>query len=380
MNRGLRIGIGAVLLLAMALFCALRLEVSNQITHFLAPGDDPRLAKLSRRLAQSELTRTMIFTVSAEQTGDAMAAADELAAGLAEHPEVAWVRTGWNPAHNEAFHELYFPRRLLLLSDRPETLAEELSEEGLRASARELKRQLSLPTAPLVKQIAGEDPLLSYARQLERLQAARGGELKLEEDHFVTADGDAVIFVASKSSPFESLHQRPLQESIAEMIEGLGSGVIVEQSGVGRFALQAEEDIRGDITRISIISTIGMILLFLFMFRALRLVVLPLVPIGFGVAAATSVSLLMFGQVHGLTLAFGASLIGIAIDYPVHLFNHHVLDPDAEGPQGTLRRIRPGLLLGALTTVVGFAGLAGPASLASARSPCSHRWASPRRC
>jgi predicted exporter len=362
MKRGPRIAVGAALLLLMGLFCALRLELSNEITHFLAPGDDPRLARLSRRLAESELTRTMILSVSAEEAEVAMAAVDDMAESLASDPEVAWVRAGWNPEHDAAFHELYFPHRLHLLSDDPATeLPEQLGPEGLRKAARELKRQLNLPTSPLIKQVAGVDPLLSYPRQLKRLEAARAGALAVRDGHFVTEDGRAILFVASAHSPFESEHQRPLQrlvnERFAEIQAARGAGLSLEQSGVGRFALRSEDTIRGDITRISILSTLGIVVLFFLMFRSVRLVLLPLVPIAFGVAAATTVSLLFFGRLHGLTLAFGASLIGIAIDYPVHLFNHHLLEPHDDGAAGTLRRIRPGLLLGALTTVVGFAGL-----------------------
>ena len=40
------------------------------------------------------------------------------------------------------------------------------------------------------------------------------------------------------------------------------------------------------------------------------------------------------------------------------LFNHHLLDPAQDGPEQSARRIAPGLWLGALTTVAGFAGLA----------------------
>ncbi|MCA9697795.1 MAG: hypothetical protein KC431_09750, partial [Myxococcales bacterium] len=131
----------------------------------------------------------------------------------------------------------------------------------------------------------------------------------------------------------------------------------LRQSGVGRFALRAESRIRGDITRISTLSTIGVIVLFLLLFRGPRLVLLSMLPLAAGVLTATTVCLLAFGRIHGLTLAFGASLIGICIDYPVHLFNHHVLEPDPQGAAGTARRIRPGLLLGAATTVAGFVGL-----------------------
>jgi predicted exporter len=361
MRPAVRIAVGALVLALMAIFCARRLEVTNEVTHFLAPGDDPRLADLSRRLAASELTRTVILDVAALDTGSAIAAADGLVKRLADHPEVAWIHAGWDSDRNADVHQLYFPRRLLMLSDRPEQDIPALCRpESLRERARGLVRQLSLPTAPLVKRIAPADPLLAFPALLARLEAARDGSLSLVDDHFVTSDGHALVFLASRRSPFESEHQRPLQravEAASAEVAAESPGLRIEQSGVGAFALHAEDGITRDITRISTLATLGIVLLFAFMFRSMRLVVLPLLPIVFGVLAAATVTLLWFGRIHGLTLAFGSSLVGVAIDYPVHLFTHHVVDPHPAGPAGTLRRIRPGLLLGAGTTIAGFAGL-----------------------
>lgn len=367
-QRWLPVLIGAVLLAVMGVFVGLKLEVTSEITHFLAAGDDARLAKLSRQLAQSELTKTTILVIDsdAHDTQAAIAAVDELAGALAEHEEVAWVRSGWSDDQSDAVYELYFPRRMYFTAGSEQALAQALAPDGLEASARELQRQLRLPTAALVKQLAPEDPLLRYPATLERLAQARVGSLELVDGHFVTREGGAVLLFASVHSPFRAEQQGPLQALIdarfAELASaagqaGEGQGLRLRQSGVGRFALRAEAQIRGDITRISVISTLGVIALFLLLFRGPRLVLLSLVPLAAGVLTATSVSLLVFGRIHGLTLAFGASLIGVCIDYPVHLFNHHVLEPAADGAVGTMRRIRPGLVLGALTTVAGFVGL-----------------------
>jgi predicted exporter len=62
--------------------------------------------------------------------------------------------------------------------------------------------------------------------------------------------------------------------------------------------------------------------------------------------------------VHGITLAFGFTLIGVAIDYPLHLFSH------AQNTQGitAIRRIWPTLRLGAISTAVAYLALAFSAS------------------
>lgn len=362
MRRWWPVIIGAALLGLMGVFVGLRLELTSDITHFLAAGEDARLVKLSRQLADSDLSKTTVLVIdghgddAAANTQAAMAAARELATMLAEHEEVAWVRAGWDEDQSAAIHELYFPRRMYFTAEQPDTA---LSHAGLLAAAKRLQDQLRLPTAAMIKQIAPEDPLLLYPAMLDRLEGARAGPLRVVDGQFVTEAGGAVVLFASVHSAFRSQHQAPLQAAIeARFAELAAQGdLTLRQSGVGRFAIRAESHIRGDITRISTISTIGVIALFLLLFRGPRLVLLSMVPLASGVLTATAVSLLLFGRIHGLTLAFGASLIGICIDYPIHLFNHHMLEPSHDGAAGSARRIRAGLLLGAGTTVAGFVGL-----------------------
>lgn len=365
LRRWLPVLIAALWLAGMAQIIWTRMSLSNDITKFLADSDDARLTRLSRQLAESELTKTTILVVGTE-SGDrtrALAAADALADTLETNEEVAWVRRGWDPNQNQAVHDLYFPHRFQFANEDPAALEEQLSDAGLERAAGELVEQLRLPTASLIKQIAPQDPLLLYPAHLRRLEQARAGPLDVVDDRFVTEDGRAVLFLASVHSPFDSKSQRPLQDALVERFAELdgeaqadGDDLTLTQSGVNRFALRAEEQIRGDITRISTISMIGVILMFLILFRSPRLIVLAMLPLLAGVMTATGIGLLIFGELHGLTLAFGASLIGVCIDYPIHLFTHHALYRGSDR-RAMVAGVRPGLLLGALTTVAGFVGM-----------------------
>ncbi len=351
-----------VAIVVMIVICVQRFAISTDITQFLADQRDAQLTDISRRVTASELTRTIILRIGGGEPAQNVAAADELAEALRGHPEVAWLRNGVESGQEQAFSQLYGQRAAYFLAPTREQTAHKLSPEGLAEAADDLRHQLSLPTAPLLKQMIPRDPLLAFPALLDRLQRAREGGLDVLDDRFVSTDGHALIFLASVHPPFEGQFQAPLQDAIQHAFTTLnqayGGQLTLEQSGVGRFALSAERTIRADITRISVISTLGLVLLFLIVFRSLRLVVLVLVPISIGVLSATTCGLLMFGQLHGLTLAFGAALIGVGIDYAIHLFNHHMLRPDEKGAFATVRRIWPGLLLGATTTVAGFVGLA----------------------
>ena len=77
----LRLGIAALLTVGMIVFCALRLRVNNDVIHFLPAGTDHRLADLSRQLADSSLTRTMILDVGGADPKAVRDGAAALAAG-----------------------------------------------------------------------------------------------------------------------------------------------------------------------------------------------------------------------------------------------------------------------------------------------------------
>lgn len=356
------LSVGAALLAAAAAVVALRFEVTTSIIHFLPEGADQRLARLSRAVAGAELTRTIVLTLGGPDEATAVRAAGELAAELRRSPNVAWVAGTVGPELQTAVYELYFPRRLSFLSDRPAELRARLSDEGLGRAARELKRQLALPTAPLIRRLAPEDPLLAFPAILERLERAQVGGLEVRGGQLVTPAGRGVVILASRGSAFHTASQQAVQADIARAFAAVDrahrGALDLAQSGAGRFAIASEQAIKADIARISIPSALGVVLLFLGLYRSPRSLALSYVPLAAGTLVATAVGLLAFGRLHGLTLAFGATLLGVCVDYPVHLLTHHALSPDPAGPAGTLRRIRPALLVGALTTAGGMAALA----------------------
>jgi predicted exporter len=366
MNRGgaIRLILGAVILGLLGLYIARHLQVTNDITHFLPEGSDRRVAEVSRQLADSELSGTMILAVEGPDRASAAAGASALAAELAPDPEVAWIRRGVDEGTQQAFYDLYFPRRLYFLGDGPAAeLGERFEDRGLREAARALKHQLELPTAPLVRRIAPADPLLAFGAQIDRLRAMQDDALRLEGDQFVSADDrHGLLFLGSRASPFMFDRQQKLLASIDGAFQRVnaarGGALKLESSGVSRFAVTAERSIKADIARISTLSTAAVVVLFLLAFRSVRYVLVGMIPLLAGTLCAMAAGLALFGKLHGLTLAFGSSLIGTGIDYAEHYFTHHTLAPDPDGPEAGFRRLWPGLLLGALTTIAGLAGLA----------------------
>ncbi|MCK7500422.1 MAG: MMPL family transporter [Comamonadaceae bacterium] len=92
-------------------------------------------------------------------------------------------------------------------------------------------------------------------------------------------------------------------------------------------------------------------------FRSWRPIALVALSLAIGVAVALSATAAVFGQVHLLTLVFGASLVGVAEDYGIHWFATRQGHPGV-APRTLMRRLLPGMVLALVTSALAYAALA----------------------
>lgn len=135
----------------------------------------------------------------------------------------------------------------------------------------------------------------------------------------------------------------------------------IYESGMIFFAADSAQSAQADISLISIGSTIGVILLLLLVFRSIKAFLLPVISIGLGVLFAFLFCQTLFGSIHILTLVFGASLIGVVVDYSLHYFYFCAHQNTITNQQNLLiakSAFYRALSLSLLSSVVGYAALA----------------------
>ena len=79
-----------------------------------------------------------------------------------------------------------------------------------------------------------------------------------------------------------------------------------------------------------------------------------LLPLTSAILAGIVAVNLAFGFIHGMTLAFGITLLGVVDDYPIHLFSH--LTKESRAP-AVMKEIWPTMRLGVVATALGFSAL-----------------------
>lgn len=116
----------------------------------------------------------------------------------------------------------------------------------------------------------------------------------------------------------------------------------------------ASQQAKRDVSTLGVATLFGVILLIVAVFRSLRPLLLCLISIGIGALAGTVVTLLIFGELHLMTLVMSMSIIGISADYTLYYLTERMVHGAETSPWQSLSKVRNALLLALLTTVAAY--------------------------
>jgi len=189
--------------------------------------------------------------------------------------------------------------------------------------------------------------------------------LKLEpEGGLLIARGSNKIWVMVsaelKDSAYDSDMQRSVANAVALAIESLQKShpdVEVLRTGTVFYANAARASAEREVDVFGMVSLVGIMLMLYLVFRSLRPLAIGLLSVSFGIGAAIATTIFVHGEMHLITLVFGASLIGEAMDYSIQYFAAHLGAGSDWQPMNGLRRIAPGLTVALATSLLGYAAL-----------------------
>jgi predicted exporter len=249
--------------------------------------------------------------------------------------------------------DILFRHRYLLSS---KVNGSRFTPQALHEALENRLKELTSPLAPLIKAYLRADPTGEFLWISKRWLNWK--EPKKHKGVWVSSDRRRAILTAETKAPgFQIDKQRKIQKRLILAFDGIISEshrfapVKMVLAGPAVFAVESEQTIKEETGWLSILA-VSLVLLFLYgVYRSWTPIFLVSLPwISGAIVGALSVNL-VFGFTHAITLGFGASLIGAAVDYPIHLFSHLSAD---KSPKVAVRAIWPTLSLGAATTAIGF--------------------------
>jgi predicted exporter len=193
-------------------------------------------------------------------------------------------------------------------------------------------------------------------------QSRLGDGVTQEDGLLITQSRDkawVILQYESELSAFQLdgiAHLQQLIESASNDAKRLHPDIEILNAGVPLHAEAAAVRASWEINTIGYGSLAAVMLLVFFAFMKFRPLVLVSGSLLIGCAAGISVTALIFGKVHLLTLVFGASLVGVAEDYGIHYFSSRQGNPNVE-PFPMMRHLLPGMWLAFITSALAYLSL-----------------------
>ena len=322
----------------------------------LVPGTSPdALELIAEQRMQEPLNREVLVLVGHTDRQQAIALAQTLgeqwqASGLFD--KVQWTLQADLPA-----------LRTQLLNGRLAMLSAEDREQLIEQPQAFIQQRVQALFDPFsgFSLVPNQDDWLGLTGRIQNSQPQRGA-IKFDiGSGALVADADGKSWVMLRARAQGNAFDMNLPLQVAELLQhsrdlaSQAQGQLLAASGL-LYAASGQQQASREITWVGGGATVGILLLLLLAFRRLR-VWLAFVPVLVGMLFGAVACVALFGRMHVMTLVLGSSLIGVAVDYPLHyLSKSWSLKPWRSWP--ALRLTLPGLSLSLATTCIGYLALA----------------------
>jgi len=355
MSRGRRTALIVWLLgLLISIGIILRVPFTTDMSAFLPRSPEPTQQVLVDQLRDGVASRLILVSFEGAPTATLAAVSRSVADGLRAAPDFSLIDNGTGVSQAD---QDYIWKNRYLLSDG--VTPDRFAAAGLHQALDQDLQLLSSGMAPLLKASIGPDPTGETLGVVRRM--AGGTQRQIRDGVWTAQDGTRAVLLAQTKAPgFDIDAQEQALDAIhqafatAQASVGGGSVVRLVATGPGVFGVKTRSQMKHDVTLYSSLASLTIVLLLLAVYRSPRMLALTLVPVVTGALAGIAAVGLWFGFVHGVTIGFGVTLIGEAVDYAIYLFAQ---SDAASGPEGTLKRIWPTLRLGVLVSICGFAAM-----------------------
>lgn len=322
----------------------------------LVPGSTPDALELrAEQRIQEPMNREMLVLVGHADPAQAVELAQQLsekwqASGLFE-------KVQWNvQADLPALREQLLRGRLAMLPPRDRT---DLIEHP-KAFIQQRVQSLFDPFGGF-SLVPSQEDWLGLTGRIQNGQPMHGSvQLDIGSGALIAkADGKSWVLLRARTRADAFDMRLPLHVSAlldeARQQASARDAQLLAASGL-LYAAHGQQQATREITWVGGGATLGILLLLLLAFKRWR-VLLAFVPVMVGMLFGATACVALFGKMHVMTLVLGSSLIGVAVDYPLHyLSKSWSLKPWRSWP--ALRLTLSGLSLSLATSCIGYLALA----------------------
>ena len=303
--------LGWLLVIAVTIGLALRQgpAFDSSILSLLPASDQQPLVRVSIEQMGKGFSQRLILVVAGENEQELRVAVAGMAEYLAQLPDMAQVYWRVDDADIARMRDQLYPYRFSVLDTgtRELLLAGAYQQISDRALAR-LYGPLSGAGSLVI-----EDPFGLYFENSVRRPDGLNIQVTNSLLKVVGTEIPAYLLMLTlNGDPFSTGLQERVLGAIAIQHSELSASIdSVGMSGMLLHAAAGARQAKSEISTIGSGSLIGIVIIMILVFRRFKPLLLMMFPVAIGCSFATAMLLLIFKEVHLVTFAFGAGLVGV---------------------------------------------------------------------
>jgi predicted exporter len=339
------------------------LRISGDLRLFMPAPHDAVGRLLLEEVSEGPAAKLLLLSLQGAPPEELAATSQKLSAALRADPRFGFVSNG--EQRLDMVPDALLPYRYLL---SPTLDTDHLDADYLRGQLQQREQDLASPAATLLTPLLPRDPTLELLKVLEGWEPAHQAQ-QLFNVWFNSAGTAALLIAQTRFAGFDPAGQSLALDALRQHFNAVRTSTSAQLtiSGSGAFAVTMQARSEADARLAAILDSLGMVLLMLLAYGSIRRVLLGALPLatagicGLGAVAA------LFASVHGITIAFGFTLTGVALDYPIYLFSNE--QPGVQ-PVAVARTIWPTLATAVAAVCIAYlaflvSGVLGLAQLAT---------------
>jgi len=355
-----------IVFISVLVYLASGIKLSENASNILPKSSDN--SELSEILENISFSDRIFFNISlsnsSETNAQLLIKASELLKDELEKNSSKEIKTIHLRIKDKAIEKinqhLYKNLPFLLNKSDYEYFDEIIETETFNRNFKKKYKTLLSPASAFYKNIILTDPVGIGLKALKRLRNFQlDKNIYLYKNYLFTEDQKHLLFyIVPDQAASETKQNALLIENIEQAISALNDGetaeVKVEYFGAPVVAVGNAQQIKKDIILTVSMAIFAVVLLIAFFYRSKRLYFIIFLPAILSLISSMAIMRLLGKELSAIALGLGSVLVGISIDYVLHLFTHHQKNGSVKR---VLKDVSEAVLISALTTATAFFAL-----------------------
>lgn len=246
----------------------------------------------------------------------------------------------------------------LFLNDEDyKEIEQKLNKDSISKQVESNYMSLISPASLVTKEFIKKDPLGITFLGIKKLNALNiSKDFKLEDNYIITKDGkNLLLFINPKNKSNDTKNNEIFINSLNNIKDNLNKEfkgkTEISYFGSPVIAVANAQQIKKDIQNTVVISMGVLLILLMYYFRNFFTPLIVFLPTVFSVFLSLLILYFIKDRVSAISLGIGAILIGITIDYALHILTHYKHNNNIEE---LYKEITQPIILSSATTAVSF--------------------------